>query len=87
MNDIMSVQLNAVTEGNEVSPKNDSIDATATVKEKKRVKVNAGDFVVRLKDGKKYEVKEVDDDSVLIFAGVLSGYIWLSPDQYKTLEE
>lgn len=87
MNDIMSVQLNAVAEGNEVALKNDSIDTTATVKEKKRVIVNAGDFVVRLKDGKKYEVKEVDGDRVFIFAGFLSGHIWLSPDQYKTLEE
>lgn len=87
MNDIMAIQLNAVTEGNEVSPKNDSIDTTATVKEKKRVKVNAGDYVVRLKDGKKYKVEEVNDDRVFIFTGNFSGYIWLSPDQYKTLEE
>lgn len=87
MNDIMAIQLNAVAEGNEVALKNDSIDTTATVKEKKRVIVNAGDFVVRLKDGKKYEVKEVDGDRVFIFAGFLSGHIWLSPDQYKTLEE
>lgn len=81
MNDIMSVQLKAVTEGNDVSQNPDSIDATAPVKEKKRVIVNAGDFVVRLKDGKKYEVKEVDGDRVFIFAGVLSGYTWLTPDQ------
>ena len=87
MNDIMAIQLNAVAEGNEVALKNDSIDTTAAVKEKKRVIVNAGDFVVRLKDGKKYEVKEVDGDRVFIFAGFLSGHIWLSPDQYKTLEE
>lgn len=87
MNDIMAIQLNAVTEGNDVSQNPDSIDATAPVKEGKRVNVNEGDFVVRLKDGKKYEVKEVNDDSVLIFVGVLSGYIWLKPDQYKTLEE
>ena len=87
LNDVVAVQPKAVEEDNSVNQSSVSTDATAPAKEEKRFKINVGDFVVRLKDGKKYEVKEVNGDRVFIFAGFFTGYIWLSPDQYKTLEE
>ncbi|MDY6113319.1 MAG: hypothetical protein SPI56_02000 [Alloprevotella sp.] len=87
LNEVMANQPKAVAEDNTVCPSSDSTDTAAPTKEEKRVKVNVGDVVVRLRDGKKYKVQEVSGDSILIDGGFFAGYIWLSPDQYKTIEE
>lgn len=47
------------------------------------LKVKVGDYVISVKDNAKYEVRSTDGDKACVQRGLLGGFTWLGPTEYR----